>query len=77
MASKDSILNYIKKRLSNSTNITEQRALFIMEALLESKDDFNIIYFKNLIAKGLRTIEETSEPVLFNLYKDVFEFIGK
>ena len=76
MMSRNSVLNYIKKKESGSSMI-EQRALSIMEMLLETRDDFNIVYFKNLIAKGLRTMEETSEPVLFNLYKDVFEFIGK
>ena len=70
MMSKDSILDYIKNKESNSDGAAGI-SLYIMRFLLE---EYNVIHFKFSIAKALK--KGISDPTLFNIYKDVIEFIG-
>lgn len=70
MMSKDSILDYIKNKESNFNDAT-RISLYIMETLLEY---YSVIRFKFAIAEVLK--KGISDPTLFNVYKDIIEFIG-
>lgn len=73
MMSKDSVLDYIKNKEPGSDG-TAKISLYIMRLLLESRDDYSVVRFKFLIAKALKN--GISNPALFEIYKDVIEFIG-
>lgn len=70
MMSKDSVLVYIKNKESNSDGAA-RISLYIMETLLEC---YSVIRFKFSIAKTLK--KGISDPTIFNVYKDMIEFIG-
>lgn len=72
MMSKDSVLDYIKNKELGSDG-TAKISLYIMKLLLET-EDCSIVRFKLLIAKALKN--GISNPALFEIYKDVIEFIG-
>ena len=69
--SKDSILDYIKNKQSNSDEASDILLYNIMKFVLK---DYGVIYFKFAIAKALK--KGISDPTLFNIYKDMIEFIG-
>ena len=73
MMSRNSVLDYIKNKELGSDGIVKI-SLYIMRLLLESRDDYSVIRFKFLIAKALK--KGISDPTLFNIYKDMIEFIG-
>ena len=70
MMSKDSILDYIKNKESNSDGVARM-SLYYMKLFLENH---SVIYFKFLTAGFLK--KGNLDPTLFNIYKDVIEFIG-
>lgn len=73
MMSRNSVLDYIKNKELGSDGIVKI-SLYIMRLLLESRDDYSVIRFKFLIAKALKN--GISNPALFDIYKNVIEFIG-
>ena len=75
MMSRNILLDYIKNKESSSDNNKEAFiAFYIMRLLLETREDYSVTRFKFLIAKALK--KGISNPVLFDIYKEVLEFIG-
>lgn len=75
MMSRNILLDYIKNKEPGSDNNKEAFITFyIMRLLLETREDYSVIRFKLLIAKALK--KGISNPTLFDIYKEILEFIG-